>query len=202
MIELQGKKYSDNNLPIPKEFDFSTKEETDIQELKDYVDHNLPLLNKAQKLAFKEILSRMCKFYSKNKLFLLNGPGRSGKTFLYKLLIATLHVDERSVIATASTGIAANLLIGGRTYHLQFKLTLPFLKNSVSLIRATSKDADLISKSDFIIIDEATMATGNVLSAIEKLRRDVTGNNNNLFKGKIILLGGDFRHTSSCTSRK
>jgi len=60
-------------------------------------------------------------------VYYLDGPGGSGKTFTYNYLVAELHSRGCKVATAAWTGIAATLLIGGRTAHSLFKLPIPLL---------------------------------------------------------------------------
>ncbi|KAE9542286.1 hypothetical protein AGLY_003413 [Aphis glycines] len=59
--------------------------------------------------------------------FFLDAPGGTGKTFLINLLLAQIRSSGKVALAVASSGIAANLLSGGRTAHLTFKLPLNVL---------------------------------------------------------------------------
>ena len=56
---------------------------------------------------------------SKSKVFYLDGPGGSGKTFTYNYLVAELSGYGHTVATAAWTGIAATLLNGG-TVHSMF----------------------------------------------------------------------------------
>jgi hypothetical protein len=96
------------------------------------------------------------------------------------------------VVPVASTGIAATLLKGGRTYHSQFKLPVPLLDNSTSNMRPNSKDAEFLRDSKLIIWDESTMAPSYALNAVDNLLKDFMSNEQP-FGGKVMLLGGDFR---------
>ena len=62
--------------------------------------------------------------------FFAYGPGGSGKTTTYKMLIYTLRLQSKIVLAVASSGIAAILLPGGRTGHSRFKIPIDIKKNS------------------------------------------------------------------------
>jgi thymidylate kinase len=46
-------------------------------------------------------------------LIFIDGSGGTGKTFLYRTLMASLRSRGQIVLATASSGIAATLLPGG-----------------------------------------------------------------------------------------
>jgi hypothetical protein len=128
----------------------------------------------------------------RNNCFFLDGPGGSGKTFFYNTLMSILRGQSKIIIPVASTGIAATLLAGGRTYHSQFKLPILLKENSTSNMRFNSEDAKLLKESSLIIWDEATMATHYALDAVDRLLKDLLGNDSP-FGGKVILLGGDFR---------
>jgi ATP-dependent DNA helicase PIF1 len=95
----------------------------------------------------------------------------------------------------AFTGIAANLLKGGRTIHSGFRLPVPLLDGSASQMAPNSPDANLLRISKVIIIDEISMLTKDGLRCIDMLLRDVMDVHNRLFGGKVIVLTGDFRQT-------
>ena len=69
----------------------------------------------------------MCYVTLNSTLFYLDGPGGKGKTFSYNYLVAELLSHGYKVATAAWTGIAATLLIGGRTVHSLFKLPVPLL---------------------------------------------------------------------------
>lgn len=147
-------------------------------------------LNLEQKAIAEEVLHAV-----RNKIpncYFIDGPGGSGKTFVYKTLCHILRGENKVVIPVAWTGIAANLLPGGRTSHSIFKLPVPILDTSASSIRTHTKDAQLLRDSDLIIWDEISMVPKDALSVVDRLLKDIM-NNNLPYGGKIILFGGDFR---------
>ena len=107
-----------------------------------------------------------------------------------------VHIDLSShfiqVGATAWTGIAATLLRGGRTVHSLYKLPVPILDTSTCNVPPTSAHATILRSMVLLIVDEASMVPLHALHAIDKLLRDLTGDDVP-FGGKIFLLGGDFR---------
>jgi hypothetical protein len=189
ILRLHGKSYQNFNLPEPSRF--RSDQTFYVEDEKIEGEKNKSMLNEQQRSAFDKIMSAIEK-KGKNNCFFLDGPGGSGKTFLYNTLMNVLRGEEKIVIPVASTGITANLLAGGRTYHSQFKLPIPLKENSVSNMRANSEDAKLLKDSSLIIWDEATMATHYALHAVDRLLKDLM-NNNSPFGGKVILLDGDFR---------
>jgi ATP-dependent DNA helicase PIF1 len=54
----------------------------------------------------------------------MEGPSGTGKTFLYRSLLATLRSRNKLAVATATFGVAASIMPGGRTTHSCFKIPL------------------------------------------------------------------------------
>ena len=54
----------------------------------------------------------------------MDGPRGTGKTFIYRTLIAYYKSKGKIILATTSSGIAVTLLPGGRTAHSQFKIPI------------------------------------------------------------------------------
>lgn len=61
------------------------------------------------------------------------------------------------MVACATTGIAALLLIGGGTVHRQFRITNDVDKNTPPRISAESLDAERLRNAELIIIDVGIM---------------------------------------------
>ncbi|GKA27506.1 ATP-dependent DNA helicase PIF1-like protein [Tanacetum coccineum] len=90
-------------------------------------------LNHDQQVAYDEIISHVDNDYL--GVFYIDGPGRSGKTYLYNALLAEIRSLGLIAIATTTFGAAANNMSGGRT-ALRFILTLSrttVLRNKVEL---------------------------------------------------------------------
>jgi hypothetical protein len=81
-----------------------------------------------------------------SKCFFIDGPGGTGKTFLYNNLMHIIRADGGVIIPVASTGIAADLLKGVKTVHSQFQLPLNLNENSVSSIKETDPKANILKK--------------------------------------------------------
>ena len=56
--------------------------------------------------------------------FFIDGPAGTGKSYLLNGLIKNLKIKGYNVLPNATTGIAADLLEGGRTVHSRFKIPL------------------------------------------------------------------------------
>jgi hypothetical protein len=149
-------------------------------------------LNERQRFVFEHILEQTTKIEMGPKCYFVDGPGGSGKTFLYETFLSHFRGKSMTILPVASTGIAANLLKGGRTYFSQYKLPVPLLDNSTSSMRLSSTEARNIRDAVLLIWDEATMASSHALNAVNRLLREIMGNELP-FGGKVLLLGGDFR---------
>ncbi|DBA01163.1 TPA: hypothetical protein N0F65_002298, partial [Lagenidium giganteum] len=130
--------------------------------------------------------------------FFLDGPGCTGKTFVYKALIAELRASQKVVVATAASGIASLLLEGGQTAHSVFKIPIPIDTTSTCAIEVESKHAKYLASADLIIIDEAPMMHRHVVEAIDRSLRDILRVRDpslllKPFGGNVLLLAGDFR---------
>ncbi|XP_041421549.1 uncharacterized protein LOC121394460, partial [Xenopus laevis] len=163
-----------------------------IQEEQDIAQRMISSLNTLQSTAFNKIIIAAEDNRTMPKCYFLDGPGGSGKTYLYETLIHFFRAKNLSFLASATTGIAANLLIDGRTCHSLFKLPVPITETSVSNMKMDSDSANEIRLAKLLILDECTMASSHLLNTIDKLLRELM-DNDIPFGGKLLLLGGDFR---------
>ena len=129
----------------------------------------------------------------------IDARGGTGKTFVLNPLLAavrSLEADKGGSVAIAvgTTGIAANLLHLGRTFHSRFKAPLSPHEDSVLAINAQSTLAKLIEIAKIIVIDEAPMLHRFQLEALDRTLQDIM-NDDKPFGGKILILSGDFRQT-------
>nr|GEW91589.1 DNA helicase [Tanacetum cinerariifolium] len=81
---------------------------------------------------------------------------KAGKTFLWNSLACALRLEERIVLAVASSGIVFLLLPYGRTAHSRFKIPLNLHEDCICNIKS-SQLADLLREFDLIIWDEVPM---------------------------------------------
>ena len=107
-------------------------------------EERMAMLNEQQFNAFNKIIRVIYNINSTTRCFYHDGPGGSGKTFLYETLLAFIRGRGDIALAFATTGIASTLLKGGRTVHSGFKLPVPLLDTSVSSIRLNSVKDDLL----------------------------------------------------------
>jgi len=125
--------------------------------------------------------------------FFLHGPAGTGKTFLYNCLCSHFRAQGKIVLFVASSGIAAQLLPGGRTAHSRFKIPLSNDSNAVCNITRSSYLGELIRRTSLIIWDEVPMQHKVCFEAVNRTLNDVCNSGNQqLFGGIPTVLGGDF----------
>ena len=84
-------------------------------------------LNHDQVIAFNTIMNVIG--HNQSQVFFVDGPDGTGKTFLYRALMETLRNRGKIVLSTVLSGIAATLLLGGRTAHSRFNLSFDVQPN-------------------------------------------------------------------------
>ncbi|CAF1907393.1 unnamed protein product [Brassica napus] len=99
------------------------------------------------------------------------------------------------VLNTASSGIAALLLEGGRTAHSRFGIPIDVDEFSTcKKIEAGSDRAELVKAAKLIVWDEAPMMSRHCFETLDSTMRDVIRScEEKLFGGKVVVFGGDFR---------
>ncbi|XP_041009523.1 ATP-dependent DNA helicase pif1-like [Juglans microcarpa x Juglans regia] len=147
-------------------------------------------LNPEQQHAYESILQKV--LLNESAAFFIDGPGGTGKTFLYKALLVTVRSRNLIALATASSGVAASILPGGRTSPSRFKIPLDLDKNSTCCVSKQGALAKLLRLAKLIIWDEAPMSRKECMQSLDKMLRDIT-DSRLPFGGKIIVFGGDFR---------
>ncbi|XP_031116667.1 uncharacterized protein LOC116020327 [Ipomoea triloba] len=198
IVQEMGKKTKDFCLfDLLESYDFPGRVTNEILHEK-----NLPVseadllaihkLNACQRAAFKTITDAV--LGNKPSAFFVDGPGGTGKTFLYRCLLAFVRSKGLIALATATSGIAASILPGGRTAHSRFKLPLDGTDKYVCNIGKHTADASLLRHSKLILWDEASMAHRNIVESLDITLKDIM-DCQDLFGGKVIVFGGDFRQT-------
>lgn len=148
-------------------------------------------LNNNQRRSFDEI-AHATNNPNANKLFFIDGPGGSGKSYLHNVIIKVLKKRNIEVLAMAWTGIAAILLEGGQTVHSAIQLPLNLNETTVCGIKVNSPRALKILNKKVIIWDEISMANVYAFNAVDRFLQDLC-QNDQPFGGKIMIVSGDFR---------
>ena len=127
-------------------------------------------LNTEQRATYDEILSAVDT--DEDGVFFVNGPGGTGKTFLYKALLATIRGQEKIAVAIATFGVAASIMPGGRTAHSRFKIPLSIDDGAFCSFTKQSGIAKLLRTACLIIWDEASMTKRQAMEALDNSMRD------------------------------
>ena len=187
--ELKDVSFAETNsrpVLIREELDF------DIDKLKETVVERKSKFTNSQREVFEKVLEAV-----ENNMPLslfIDARGGTGKTFVLNAILAAVRImDGGSVgLAVGATGIAANLLHLGRTFHSRFKVPLNINSESVCSITSQSTLAKLIRMAKIIVWDEAPMSHKFQMEALDRTLRDITGHDVP-FGGKVTVLSGDFR---------
>ncbi|PIC42352.1 hypothetical protein B9Z55_009459 [Caenorhabditis nigoni] len=105
-------------------------------------------------------------------LYFLDGPGGSGKNFVYNTLGNILMGEKKMILPMAWVGIAASLLPNGRTVASVCKLDI---NNGcrTSRINPRSDFAKWLSGVSLILWDEAPMSPKAALETVDTLFREI-----------------------------
>jgi ATP-dependent DNA helicase PIF1 len=106
-------------------------------------------LNKEQMVAYDKIMSAIDT--DQGGLFFVDGPGGTGKTYLYRVLIMTLRSQDKIAVATTTSGIVASIMSGSRTALSRFKIPLTIDDAVVCSFKKHSGTTDLLRKASLII---------------------------------------------------
>ncbi|GJV56891.1 DNA helicase [Tanacetum coccineum] len=162
-------------------------------ELAKEVGISVPKLNTDQRAIYNMVLSAANE--NRQEMIFVYCHGGTGKTFLWRTLINTMRSEGKIVLAVASSGIASLLIPIGRTAHSMFKLPLDLTDESLCNIKKNTNAASLLAETSLIIWDESPMNDRRCFKALDKTLRDVLDDPDKLFRGKTIVLGGDFWQT-------
>jgi hypothetical protein len=125
--------------------------------------HNL---NLEQLSGYTEIIDHVIN--RKGRVFFVDSPGGTGKTFLYRCLIATVHLEGLIVVATAMSGIATSIMPGGHTAHSVFKIPSKISDGSICKFSKQSDTTDLLCIEALIIWDEVAMTKKQSIEMLDR----------------------------------
>ena len=199
VMDMGGNMLTQYGLPEPQHdhierlgIDYKRETSYDIDKERHNANQKCNLLNAEQRTIHNSFVA--CALSSTSGIFFLDAPGGCGKTFLIQTILATIRSQNKIVIATASSGLAATLLSGGRTIHSTFKVPLNLTNVDLPMcsIKKGTALARLIKECCALVIDEAPMTNKLVFEALSRSLCDITGKNEPM-GGIATLLCGDFR---------
>ena len=136
----------DKNLLLAQEsFNYTTKQVL--------FNKSLLLLNSRQYTIYNQIINAINN-YPRQAYFFLQGPARTSKTFLYRVLYNYYQARRDIILYVTLFRIATQLLPSSRTSHSRFKILLLATKTSKCHMLRQSQLAKLIYKTRLIIQDK------------------------------------------------
>lgn len=168
------------------------KKELKLESHRTFVQENLPLLNIEQLKIFQFVVEG-CK--SDNQvLCYIDGPGGTGKTFLLNTILHHFESKEMNTVAVASAGVAAQLLLNGRTAHFAFKI--PFKSDPKSVCGLSDRDefSRILKNAKLIVWDEIATQHKDCITCVDRSLRHLR-QDERPFGGVSIIFAGDFRQT-------
>ena len=126
-------------------------------------------------------------------IFFIDGPGGAGKTYLYRTLCHAIRGQGWIILCTASTGLAALLLPGGRTAHSMFRIPVEDLEeDSMCSISKNSERAQLLRSAKALIYDECLMHHHHSFEALDRTLQDIRDCEQPM-GGLTTIQGGDWQ---------
>ena len=164
----------------------------DRQDIEDQADQREPNYTPGQQ-EISEAIVNAVRNDEELQIF-IDARGGCGKTYLLNTILCRVRSMNGGspALAMATTGIAANLLLLGRTFHSRLKAPLTPSAESTLQITAQSNLARLVRECKLLIIDEATMLDKFLLEALDRTLKDIM-EVDQPFGNKIVVLAGDFR---------
>jgi len=98
--------------------------------------------------------------------FFVYGSGGTGKTYVWKAIIAALHSKGKIILSVTSSEIAALLLPLGKTTHSMFKIPINATDASYCFLSKHSELVELIRQTSFVIWDEVPMTHRHVFETV------------------------------------
>jgi len=121
-------------------------------------------------------------------LFFVDGPGGTRKTYLYRALLATIGSQNKIVVATTTSGVAASIMPGGRTALSRFKIPLILDDGAFCTFTKQSGTTKLLQTASLIIWDEVTMMKRQGVEALDNSLCDIMDHPNLSFGGRLWCL--------------
>jgi len=101
------------------------------------------------------------------------GSGGTGETFIWTTILSRLRGQAKIVLTVASSRIASLLLLGDKTTHSRFKISINLHDESICNITQQMKVAELVCKANLIIWDETPMMHHRIFEAVDLTLRDL-----------------------------
>jgi hypothetical protein len=123
-------------------------------------------LNPEHLSSYTEIIEHMIN--RKGRVFFVDSPGDTTKTFLYRCFIANIRSEGLIEVATATSRIAALIMPGGRTAHSVFKILIKISDGSIYKFSKQSDTTDLLCRAALIIWNEVAMTKRQSVETLDR----------------------------------
>jgi hypothetical protein len=204
LLHADNRNLNDFDLPIPPDMEYedAPSEQIPFEQLRDFVVQREALLNTEQRLLYNEILDSVRR--QLGTIFVVQGCGGGGKSFLIATLLHRMRLEDRHAIACATQGVAAERLPDGTTSHSAFGTPIPCTDQSASYLKKKSHSAQTIRTAELIVHDEAMSIAATTLDFEERTVREMRNSSTDPnirrlahrpFGGATVVLLGDLRQT-------
>jgi len=149
-----------------------------VDEMATLVDEQRAIFNPDQAATFDAILESVTN--NQGHLFFIHAASGCGKTFLCNTIAAEIRRRGQVALCIASSGIAALLLDGGRTFHSRFKIPLFIHEDSVAGLKHNSYIFPVLQQIKVIIWDKVPMQHKYDIDAVDQCLRDLLEVSNHL----------------------
>ncbi|KYN18615.1 hypothetical protein ALC57_09070, partial [Trachymyrmex cornetzi] len=172
MLIAEGKSLAD--FPQMEQL-IENDEEDDYRTLEEIIEvgtRQYEQLNDKQKEIVDLVLNRLdTNNYNINCIY-IDGPGGSGKTFIYTTICHLAKIRNKHICTMAFTGIAATLLPAGKTVHKTFGLSVPLFADSIKLAFAMTINKSQRQTFDRVGVDlrKDVLNHGQLYVAFSRIR--------------------------------
>uniref|UniRef100_A0A8I6XIZ5 ATP-dependent DNA helicase n=1 Tax=Hordeum vulgare subsp. vulgare TaxID=112509 RepID=A0A8I6XIZ5_HORVV len=204
LLQSMGKDIKSYGLPdlvdIYGDSDVEYKEVTEERQVEVDQEHLdiFSRLSTEQLAGFNDIMDHVTN--QKSQIFFVDGPGGTGKTYLYKALLAKVRSMGPIAIATTTLGITASIMPGGRTAHSRYKIPIKLTHNSMCSFTKQSGTAELLKQASLLIWYEVAMTKSLAVQTLDGSLHDIM-ECALPFGGKVAVFGGDFRQVLLVVTR-
>lgn len=162
---------------------------------------NAEVMNVEQLNTYRAITTAIDNPNDNNRIHFIDAPGGTGKTFLLNAILSHARGTGLIALATASSGIAALLLTGGKTSHSMYGIPLQCTASSNSSHPSRGHAREMLQRASILLWDEAPMSSKIVFNFVDRFLQDLM-HSELPFGGKMVILAGDFRQTLAVAKRQ
>ena len=183
----------------------ASEKDFDKEKLSLFYANNYGLMQLEQKRVADTIMATAVDGYTGQRLFFIDGPAGTGKSFTFNTILAGLRSLGKVCIAVAASGIAATLLHNGGTVNKKLKTPFKITAESVCSFTTKSGHCKLFQEADYVFWDESPMNHKHAMECVDRTFKDMMMHldpqdprhdpeaANKPFGGKVVIFGGDFR---------